>query len=259
MASALLLGRSMQTAAGIFATGDTAHRAARALQAGGIARDRISVLLPGEARHARARVPTDEGEQPGTGAVIGGVVGAAVGAPIGAALSVVIPGVGPIIAFGLLGAALFGAGGAAVGDALEDTLATGLPRDELFLYEDALRQGRAVVVAVVPDDASAAAVRQILDAEGAERVDAARERWWIGLRDVEAERYGATFARDEAAFRRGFEAALHPAWRGAHWDVAAADLRARYGAEVDGPAFRRGWDRGQAYHAQRTEPSRRIA
>jgi len=39
--------------------------------------------------------------------------------PIGAAVSLIVPGIGPIIAFGLLGAALFGAGGAAIGNALE--------------------------------------------------------------------------------------------------------------------------------------------
>ena len=56
-----------------------------------------------------------------------------------------IPGVGPVIAGGIIGAAILGVGGAATGAAagaaLERELADGLPHDELYLYEDALRKG----------------------------------------------------------------------------------------------------------------------
>ena len=37
--------------------------------------------------------------------------------------------------------------GAVAGGALEDGLAHGLPKDELYLYEDALRKGHSVVFA----------------------------------------------------------------------------------------------------------------
>jgi len=40
-------------------------------------------------------------------------------------------------------------GGAALGDALDEGMTEGLPKDELFIYEDALRQGRSVVIAFV--------------------------------------------------------------------------------------------------------------
>src|SRR3989441_8470990 len=118
----------------------------------------------------------------------------------------------PICLLGLSGAA----GGAAAGDLMEKRIA-GLPHDELFVYEDALRQGRTVVFVEVEDEMSAEAVRQGFAEGGAETVDAARERWWIGLRSAEKESYsvdGGNFERDEVYYRKGFETALSPGARG---------------------------------------------
>ena len=58
------------------------------------------------------------------------------------------------------------------------------------------------------------------------------------------------FERDEALFRRGFEAALAGDTRGRTWSEALTTLRARHGADLDAPAFRRGWERGQTYFRQ---------
>jgi hypothetical protein len=241
----------MQTVAGVFHRHPDAERAVAALEALGVQRDRLALLKPGaDAR----RVPTDEGEAPGTGAalgaVVGGATGAAVGLPLGAAMTLLIPGVGPVIASGIIGAILLGAGGAALGATLEQSLVTGLPRDEVFVYEDALRRGYAVVVALVEPAALADTVRDTLAAAGAESIDAARERWWLGLRSAERERYAegpVAFERDEVLYRRGFEAALGVDGRGRPWGEALPALRERYGADIDAPAFRHGWERGQRY------------
>jgi hypothetical protein len=237
----------MQAVAGVFVRRADAERAAAALAAGAVPRDRITLLTPGSDTW---HVPTDEGEPAGMGAALGAVTGAATGLPLGAAVSLLVPGVGGVIAFGLIGAVLLGAGGAAVGATLEEALTQGLPRDELFVYEDALRRGHSVVIALVEDDEVAETVRATLTSAGAESIDAARERWWLGLRSAEREGYedGAhAFERDEAGFRHGFEAALGPGVRGRTWSESAEVLRARYGAEADSPAFRRGWERGQGY------------
>ena len=77
----------MQTVAGTFATRADAERAAAHLDTLGIPRDRITLLSPGTDTR---RVPTDEGERPGTGAAIGGVVGAATGAAVGFPLGAAI-------------------------------------------------------------------------------------------------------------------------------------------------------------------------
>jgi hypothetical protein len=244
----------MQTVAGTFATRADAERAAAQLDAIGIPRDRVTLLSPGSDPH---RVPTDEGERPGmgaaVGAVVGGATGAAVGFPLGAAVTLMIPGVGAVIASGVIGALLLGAGGAAIGATLEEQLVSGMPRDDLFLYEDALRHGRSVIVALVEDDTRADTARQALESAGAETIDAARDRWWIGLRSAEQERYSGgptAFERDEIVFRRGFEAALSPDDRARTWEQALPELRVRHGDVVDSPAFRHGWERGQDYHRE---------
>ena len=238
----------MRTVAGVFTKRADAERAATRLEALGIPRDRITLLAPGaDARH----VPTDEGERPGTGAALGALVGGAAGFPLGAAVTLLVPGVGAVVASGLIGAVLFGASGAAVGATLEESLVTGLPRDELFVYEDALRHERSVVVALVEDENLADTARRTLIDAGAETIDAARERWWLGLRSAEQEHYaeGASpFEHDEALYRRGFEAALGADARGRAWGEAVPALRALYGVDVDAPAFRHGWERGQVYH-----------
>jgi hypothetical protein len=256
----------MSTAAGIFSSRADAERAVENLRSAGLAEDRISLLSPGATQSEIDReVPTTETEQPGMGAALGGTVGGAMGVASGATLgaaaaSLFVPGVGPIMAAGIIGAALLGAGGAAAGaaagDSLEDSMARGLPHDELFVYEDALRRGRSVVIVLGDDDYQAEAARQVLAQAGAESLDAARESWWVGLRDGEESEYtgqGGDFRADETLYRRGFESALHPRARGRSYEEDAARLRECFGDECDRPPFRRGYERGRRYHAELSE------
>lgn len=254
----------MTATVGLFATRDAAERAIQHLRAAGLAPDRINLLTPGTPGAGLAAVPTTETEQPGMGAALGGVVGGAVGASTAAAASAFVPGVGPVIALGLLAGALIGAGsGAAVGSALESSLAHGVPRDELFWYEEALRRGHTVVVVLTDTDEATDRARAILREGGAESLDAAREQWWVGLRAEEAAASasgGFDFAREEAAYRRGFEAALHPETRGRRFEDVVEYLRARDPEGTGTDAFRRGFDRGQAYLDRLREGSpRRFA
>jgi hypothetical protein len=243
----------MQTVVGIFTERAAAERAAAAVAGGGVSWSRISVLSPGDAGGAMARVPTTEAEPPGIGralgAVVGGAAGAAGGMQIGALASLFVPGVGPVIALGVVGAALLGVGGAAVGGALDGSLRQGLPRDEIYLYEDALRQGRTIVVVVADEEEHAELTRRQLAEAGAESLDAARERWWIGLRAAEAEAYEAPerFASDEARFRQGFEAALAPDCRGRPYMEVIEILQERFPETHADEVFRRGYERGRAY------------
>src|SRR5947209_15416270 len=169
----------MSTVAAIFNSRADAERAVEGLRSAGFGEDRISLLTPGTSQEKLDDVPTTETEQPGMGAALGGAVGGALGVAgglhLGAAASLLIPGVGPVLAAGLIGAALLGAGGAAtgiaMGGALEDSMARGLPHDELFVYEDALRRGRSVVIVVADDDAQAQTARGVLAGAGAESTD----------------------------------------------------------------------------------------
>ena len=254
----------MHSIVGIFNSLADAKRAGAILNSLGIAEDKITVLSPHTSEaEIEAAIPTTEAEQPGMGGAIGGTVGGAVGEAGGlqagaVAASSLVPGVGPVIAIGLIGAAILGAGGAAAGamagNALEKGIDDGLPRDEVFLYEDALRRGRSVVIAFADDEQIAENGRAELMRAGAETVDAAREEWWIGLRAAEQEHYtsqGGDFKVDEARYRLGFESALHPERRGKLSDEVTANLKQKYGDDSASPAFRRGYERGQQYLTSR--------
>jgi len=253
----------MDTVAGVFYSRGAAERAVEGFRSAGFAADRIAFLTPGLTDTAvEGAVPTSESEQPGMGSAMGGTVGGALGVAGGASLgaaaaSLLIPGVGPVIAGGIIGAALLGIGGAAsgaaAGAALEREIADGLPHDELYLYEDALRKGRSVVIVFADDSDAVESARNVLAQAGAESIDAAREEWWLGLRDAEEETYGAQgkdFRADESAYRRGFELALSPKRRGKSYDEAQSELSTTVGADGLGEALRHGYERGQAY--QRT-------
>ena len=101
----------MSTVAGIFNSSADAESAVEALHMAGIDDDRVSLLTPGTSESQLDDVPTTETEQPGMGKAVGGVVGGALGVAGGGALSaaaasLLIPGVGPVLAAGLVGAAL---------------------------------------------------------------------------------------------------------------------------------------------------------
>lgn len=259
----------MKTVVGVFDSRAAAEHAAERLQASGIRSEQINCLTPGTSPAALDSVPTTEGEQPGEAKVLGAVVGGATGAShglLGAAVaSAVVPGIGPVAAIGLIAAAVLGLGGAVagavVGGALENTLSTGLPKDELFVYEDALRRGRTVLFVLTEKEEQAEAARDVLAQAGAESIDAAREHWWLGIRDAEAEAYatqGGDFSQDEVLYRRGFEAALHPDTSGKPYDEAVEYLRIHYADLYREEAFRRGYARGQA-HYQRLRENHRSA
>jgi hypothetical protein len=177
---------------------------------------------------------------------------------LGVGVTALIPGVGPVVAVGIAAAALLGAGGAVggaiAGSAKDHRNTQGLPADEVFFYEDALRQGKSVVIVFAVDAQEAERARYVMSNSRAESLDAAREAWWIGLRDAERQHYhafGENFEEDQDAYRTGFEAALQPDLR---WksSVQAMDVLAeRFPDLWKTVAFRHGFERGQNYWSRR--------
>src|SRR6202046_1675583 len=147
----------MKSVVGIFGTRQEAERAASTLDSAGIATSRIAVLTPQSTAQEIAAVPTMDAEQPGMGmalgATVGGAMGLAGGVTLGALASVLIPGVGPVLAIGFAASALGLVGGGALGGKLDNSLSDGIPQEELYIYEDALRQGRSVVIAFAENHA----------------------------------------------------------------------------------------------------------
>ncbi|MGD0567394.1 MAG: hypothetical protein ABSA78_03230 [Candidatus Sulfotelmatobacter sp.] len=261
----------MKSVTGVFRTELEAQRALAQIRALGAHEDRTTVLTPGHAEAQVPSLPVVDAEQSGMGKAMGGMLGAAAGFSAGPLiLAALIPGVGPITAIGLLGGAVLAAAGASIGAVaggkLENAMTDGLPEDELFVYEDALRQGRSVLIALAEDEAEAARFRELLKGEGAESVDAAREKWWIGLRSAEQEHYskfGRNLSEDEKFYRLGFESALHARTRCKEYDqvlsemtVDIEELEHKYpGVEVGEP-YRRGYERGRDYYQRLCDESK---
>ena len=96
-----------------------------------------------------------------------------------AAASLAIPGIGPVIAFGMVGAALLGvvgaAAGSAVGDTVEEELGEGIPHEDIYLYQNALRRGHSVVIAYAQDEDQADEASEVMTNAGAEDLETLRE------------------------------------------------------------------------------------
>jgi hypothetical protein len=242
----------MESIVGIFRMRTDAVSAAQGLESLGFEGKNIIVLYPDHGKTDVEAIPSEDAEQPGIGKAIGGVAGAAAGLNIGAAIgSLLIPGVGPVLAISL-GAAAVGIGGAvagaAAGGALEEVWTKGVPKDEVFFYEDALRQGRTVLVALSEDDQQLESGREVIEKSGAESLDAAREKWWIGVQDAEEAVYTKPADSRGDVFRRGFEAALEPETRGQSLDHVKGHLQKRHPHDVDNASFRQGFERGRQYY-----------
>jgi hypothetical protein len=266
----------LEAITGVFKTQAEAEKALGRLRQSGIAEDHIALLTPGGDNKISSEmqtVPTDTTEQPGMGGAMGALLGGGIGFTGGSILMALVPGVGPVTALGLLGASLLGAAGATLGattgNKSENAFSQGLPEDEIFVYEDALRKGRSVLVALADSSDSSTQIRELLMQEGAESVDAAREQWWIGLRSAEEERYtksSRSFSEDEQFFRLGFESAMHARTRcmefdqvSAAMDIALEDVKRKYpGADVEEP-FTRGYRRGREHYQQLCDEGKMAA
>lgn len=246
----------MEVVTGVFKSRDDAERAVSQLRALGIPEKRIGIVSPGTAPEGETSVLVTDTEEPGMGkamgAAVGGAMGAAGGATLGlAAASLAIPGVGPIVAFGMVGAALLGlvgaAAGSAVGDTVEEELGEGIPHEDVFLFEDALRHGNTVVIAYTDDGDQEDRAEEVLNEAGALDIDTLREHWWTEVREDERANYPGNWDVDEPSYRRGYQAALHPRRRGRAYSEVEEDLLTAYtGTTLDRP-FQAGYERGQSY------------
>jgi hypothetical protein len=263
----------MKGVTGVFRSALDAEQALAQFRELALPEDRLTLLTPSTSGsgHPIETVPIASTEQPGMGKAIGALVGGAAGLSGGPLLvAALVPGVGPITAIGLLGGAVLAAAGATVGavagDKTENFMTEGLPEDEIFVYEDALRKGHSVVIAMAKDESEAMRFRELFKTEGAESVDAAREQWWIGLRSAEEGHYSShsrKFSNDEKFYRLGFEAALHARTRCKEYDQVLAEMDSKiediergYPGMDAGEPFRKGYERGRDYYQQLCDESK---
>lgn len=191
----------MKTVVGIFGSASAAESAAANLMNAGISPGRIRRLTPDSSeRQVHTGIPTSETEQPGIGRAVGGVVGGVFGATaVLTFMAIAGTGVGALggtsyFATGL-GAIVGALIGAFAGGALEDRLSRGLPKDEIYFYEEALRRGRSVVFVFAGNARQEEMARRALGSAGADSLDAGDESWKVGIREPDGIHRGASGRR----------------------------------------------------------------
>jgi hypothetical protein len=148
------------TLVGVFDDRLAAERAVDELMQAGFDADQVGYVLRGSDAVQGGMITDATGAKDAKGAVTGAVTGAAVGGLAAAAVTVLIPGVGPIVAAGAL-AMFFGyaAAGAAIGGIFGALTGLGISEDEARYYEKAFQEGKALVaVKPGPRAADAAAI-----------------------------------------------------------------------------------------------------
>ena len=177
-------GRSSSSAGGyvtgLYSTPETASKAYQDLTTRhGYKSDDINVLMTDDTRkrHFGDVTPgteleggTKAAEGMGVGGAIGGGVGAAIAALFAVGTSIVIPGLGLVVA-GPIAAALAGAGaGAATGGLIGALVGAGIPEERAREYERGLNEGGIVIGTRARDAAHAAELEKDFGSYGGSNV-----------------------------------------------------------------------------------------
>ena len=137
---------------GLFRDRESAERAYNSLESRGYSRDDVNLMMSDETRNSwfsdtdgDTGLGTKAMEGAGTGSAIGGTVGAVLAAIAAIGTSVVLPGLGLVVA-GPLAAALAGAGaGGLTGGLIGALVGSGIPEERAREYEEGIKGGGAVL------------------------------------------------------------------------------------------------------------------
>ena len=137
------------TVVGVFEIRSQADDAIHDLQQAGFHDDQIGFVVRDSNQNATITSPATENDEvdTGGGAAAGAVSGGIIGGVVGAAAALLVPGVGPAIAGGILVAILGGVVfGAAAGGILGALMNLGVPEEEARYYEGEFSSGRTIVM-----------------------------------------------------------------------------------------------------------------
>ncbi len=139
---------------GMFTDRDSAERAYNSAISRGYSKDDVNLMMSDQTRstwYTDDDMASDSAlgskalEGAGTGSAIGGTLGAIIAGVAAIGTSVLLPGVGLIVA-GPLAAALAGAGaGGLTGGLVGALIGSGIPEDRAKLYEEGVKSGGAVM------------------------------------------------------------------------------------------------------------------
>lgn len=145
-------GTKRQILTGMFTDRESTERAYNTLHDRGYTKDEINLIMSDDTRkkhysdkHDHSELGTKAAETAGTGSAIGGTIGAIVGVVAALGTSLVIPGLGLIIA-GPLAAGLAGAGaGGITGGLIGALVGSGIPEERAQVYESGIKEGHVVL------------------------------------------------------------------------------------------------------------------
>jgi hypothetical protein len=162
----------------VFRDRATAEQAFDTLRSWGYSDREINVLMSDQTRNsfypARAQARHEAGTMATEGMGVGGAIGTAVGASLAAILAIgstlVVPGLGLVVA-GPIAAALAGGGaGAVTGGVVGALVGWGITEPNARAYEDALRNGGVVIGVQARDGKDASRVEKVFKDLKAENV-----------------------------------------------------------------------------------------
>ncbi len=146
-----------------------AENAVDALHQAGFAADSIGYVIRGDDAVAGGTITDAAGAKDVRGAAAGAVTGGMMGGVAAAAASLLIPGIGPLVAGGLLASFFGGAiAGTAIGGILGALRGLGVSEHEAKFYEKHFHEGRAIVA--VTAGARAPQAVQILGQFGGQHI-----------------------------------------------------------------------------------------
>ena len=181
-----------------------AQAAVRSLEQAGFNKSEVSLV-------SRYRADDTLVDDDASGAATGATTGAAIGGGGGllAALGVIaIPGIGPLVAAGVLATTLVGAaGGAAVGGLIGALTDVGVSEEDAHVYSEGVRRGSSLVTATT-NEGRASEAQAILDSHHPVNIRERRDAYVAGgwsQHDPNAKGYSAEEIRSEreAYIRRG--------------------------------------------------------
>lgn len=134
------------TLVGVFEDRSAAERAVDELERNNFKSDQVGFAIRGSDSAQRGMISDAQGTKDGRGAVTGAATGAGLGAILGAAAAMLLPGIGPVVAGGILAMAFGGAiAGTAVGGIMGAMTGLGISEEEAKYLEQEFSSGRAIV------------------------------------------------------------------------------------------------------------------
>lgn len=160
-------GAGRHTVVGVFHNPSDAERALNGLRDADFTPDQVSVVAKdtGATRDLVENSGMEGAETTGAGAgaFLGGITGGILGWLVGIG-ALAIPGIGPVVAAGVLATTLGGAAvGAVAGGLIGALVGAGVPEEDARSYETSVREGRILLTVHASDNAQADRARQIFD------------------------------------------------------------------------------------------------